>query len=105
MAQKLRIEERVLFIGRISQKDLAKLYREAAVYLFPARKEDFGIVMIEAMGTGVPVVAWNSGGPTDIVLDWKTGFLAKPFDVDDFAGKTVRILKDRKLRQKMGRVS
>ena len=51
------------------------------------------------------MVAWNSGGPTDIVLDWKTGFLAKRFDLDGFAGKTVRILKDRKLRQKMGRES
>jgi len=103
LARKLRLEEKVLFIGQISQKDLAKLYQEAAVYLFPSKKEDFGIVMTEAMGAGVPVVAWNSGGPTDIVINGETGFLAKPFSLDDLSAKAIKLLKSPKLRFKMGR--
>jgi glycosyltransferase involved in cell wall biosynthesis len=91
--------------GGSNQKELKKLYFNAAAYVFPSKKEDFGIVIIEAMGAGVPVVAWNSGGPTDIIVHGKTGFLAKPFSLNDFAKKTLKILQDKKLRQKMSRAS
>lgn len=99
----LGISNKVLFIDDTSQLDLRKLYREAAVYLFTSKKEDFGIVMVEAMGAGVPVVAWDAGGPRDIVVDGETGFLARPFDLDDFVRKTLKLLGDPELRFKMGR--
>lgn len=106
LVKRLGLEKKVLFSPeKGSQRELRDLYFNAAVYVFPSKKEDFGIVIIEAMGAGVPVVAWNSGGPTDIVVDGKTGFLAKPFDLDDFAAKTVTVLQDRELRKKMSLAS
>ncbi|GAI52225.1 unnamed protein product, partial [marine sediment metagenome] len=106
MAKRLNLKDKVLFSpGGRNQEELKKLYFNAAVYVFPSKKEDFGIVIIEAMGAGVPVVAWKSGGPTDIVVNGKTGFLAKPFMVGDFAQKILKLLKDKKLRQKMSLVS
>jgi len=106
MAKKLGLKDKVLFSpGGSSQEELKKLYFNAAVYVFPSKKEDFGIVIVEAMGAGVPVVAWNSGGPTDIVVDGKTGFLVRPYSISDFAAKTVRILKNKKLRREMSHAS
>lgn len=106
LVKKLNLEDKVLFSeGTRSQQELRDLYFNAAVYIFPSTKEDFGIVIIEAMGAGLPVVAWNSGGPRDIVINGQTGFLAKPFSLDDFAEKILKILKDKKLRQKMSRAA
>lgn len=106
IVQNLGLEDKVLFSSEEgSQEELKKLYFNAALYVFPSEKEDFGIVIIEAMGAGVPVVAWNSGGPKDIIVDGETGFLAKPFSLDDFAEKVLKILKDKKLRQKMSLAS
>jgi len=101
LTKKLGLEEKVKFIGEVNQEELSQLYQKAVVFVFSSKREDFGIAMVEAMSYGVPVVAWNSGGPTDIVLDGKTGFLATPFSLDDFAEKTIRILKDKRLRRKM----
>lgn len=106
LAKRLGLEKKVIFSEeKGNQEEVRDLYFNAAVYIFPSKKEDFGIVIIEAMGAGVPVVAWNSGGPTDIILDGETGFLAKPFSLADFSQKVVKILKDRGLRHRMSLAS
>jgi glycosyltransferase involved in cell wall biosynthesis len=95
--------KRVKFLGLVSEKDLARLYREAVLYVYSSPEEDFGMGIIEAMAHGTPVVAWDNAGPTAIVVDGKTGFLAKPFEVGDFAEKITMILADRNLAQRMGK--
>ncbi|TEU02069.1 glycosyltransferase family 1 protein, partial [Candidatus Woesebacteria bacterium] len=85
LAKQLSLEEKVLFLGLVKEKDLKKLYSQASVYCYTAPEEDFGMGIIEAMAHGIPVVAWNNAGPTGIIDDGKTGFLAKPFDIVDFA--------------------
>jgi glycosyltransferase involved in cell wall biosynthesis len=102
LAEELGIEERVLFLGQISEADLQRLYREAAVYCYPAPEEDFGMGVIEAMAWGVPVVAWNFAGPTVTVLDGETGFLAEPHNVEHYADAMSWLLQDPKLRSRMG---
>ena len=59
--------------------------------------------VIEAMAWGVPVVAWNNAGPTTTIISGKTGFLANPFDISDFAQKISTLLQDQKLRNRMGK--
>ena len=102
LAEELGIEEHVLFLGQISEADLQRLYREAAVYCYPAPEEDFGMGVIEAMAWGVPVVAWNNAGPTVTVLDGETGFLAEPFNVQAYADAVSWLLQDPQLRSRMG---
>jgi len=105
LARRLSVAERVLFLGQISEEDLQKLYQQAAVYCYPAPEEDFGLGPLEAGGWGVPTVAWNNAGPTATVENGITGFLAKPFVVKDYAEKILRLLKNPRLRSKMGQAA
>ncbi|HUV46565.1 MAG TPA: glycosyltransferase family 4 protein [Candidatus Bathyarchaeia archaeon] len=105
LAKKLKVEERVLFLGEISEAKLQKLYQQAAVYCYPAPEEDFGLGPLEAGAWGVPTVAWNKAGPTVTVKNGVTGFLVRPFKVGDYAEKIIRLLKNPKLRAKMGKAS
>ncbi len=106
LVKELHLQDKILFFtDDQSQERLRKLYFNTVALLFPSEKEDFGIVIIEAMGAGVPVVAWKSGGPKDIIVNKQTGFLAKPFSLDDFAQKAVLILGDETLRRQMSLAS
>jgi glycosyltransferase involved in cell wall biosynthesis/uncharacterized membrane protein YbhN (UPF0104 family) len=74
----------VIFLGAIVEEELQKLYEGAAVYVYPAPEEDFGMGVIESMAKGVPVVAWNQAGPT-VTVRPGTGHLAEPLEVSDYA--------------------
>jgi len=65
--------ETVEFLGGVDDEQLAQLYAGATALLYPVEDEDFGIVPVEAMGHGVPVIAHNSGGPKETIIDGKTG--------------------------------
>ncbi|PJA46775.1 glycosyl transferase, partial [Candidatus Uhrbacteria bacterium CG_4_9_14_3_um_filter_36_7] len=60
------------FLGRVSDKDRAKLYAECRAYLHP-QEEDFGITVVEAMASGRPVIAYRKGGALETVIEGKTG--------------------------------
>lgn len=87
LVARLGLSKKVKFCGYVEEKKLAKLYRGASAYLYTAPEEDFGMGVIEAMGYGVPVVAWDKTGPAYTVINGKTGFLARPYDVGDFSEK------------------
>lgn len=63
----------VTFQGAVTDERLHQLYAGAKALLYPVEDEDFGIVPVEAMGHGVPVIAHRSGGPTETVIEGKTG--------------------------------
>src|SRR5256884_4409244 len=92
----------VLFLGTITEDELQRLYAEAAVYVYPAPEEDFGMGVIESMARGVPVVAWNQAGPTVTVAPGETGHLARPLDVADYARGIVALLADPAANQRAG---
>ncbi|MEI6378356.1 MAG: glycosyltransferase [Candidatus Falkowbacteria bacterium] len=73
------------FLGRVSEQDKVKLYAGAKGFINP-QEEDFGITMVEALASGTPVLAFNSGGAPEIVVDGQTGFL--------FDAQTVESLLD-----------
>lgn len=103
LAKKLKVGQKVIFTGSITQKSLWRLYQHACVYLFTSPKEDLGIVVEEAQAAGVPVVAWNRGGPTVTVVDGQTGYLIKPYDLNKMTAKILYLLKQPQLRDKLGR--
>ncbi len=103
LAAALHMRDRIIFLGEIDQQELFALYRYAAVYAFPSEREDFGIVVIEAMGQGLPVVAWNVGGPTDTVEDGVTGYLVEGYDKKQYAQRLAELLDNPALRERMGR--
>jgi glycosyltransferase involved in cell wall biosynthesis len=61
------------FCGEVSDEELHKLYQGAKALLYPVEDEDFGIVPVEAMGHGLPIIAHRSGGPKETIVDGKTG--------------------------------
>jgi glycosyltransferase involved in cell wall biosynthesis/uncharacterized membrane protein YbhN (UPF0104 family) len=91
LASELGLADHVFFLGAINEEELQTLYEGAAVYVYPAPEEDFGMGVIESMARGVPVVAWNQAGPT-VTVGPGTGFLAEPLEVGDFATGIIEML-------------
>lgn len=72
----------VEFLGAVLDEELNKLYAGASALLYPVEDEDFGIVPVEAMGHGVPVLAHRSGGPQETIVDGKTGLFFDELSTD-----------------------
>lgn len=88
----LGIENRVYYLGPKTHKRLRLYYSAADVCVVPSYYEPFGIVPIEAMACGTPVVASKTGGLSYSVQNGKTGFLAKPRDRNELAEKILMVL-------------
>lgn len=94
LSKKLKIEKNVKFLGFKSQKELTRLYNAADVYAYSVPKEDFGLGPVEAMSCGTPAIVWDDGGgPCETVIEGETGFRAKPYDLRDFAEKTLKVIE------------
>jgi len=83
----------VLFLGALKLSDLIKVYNLAKVTVLTCPKEWFGLVPIEAMACGCPVVSWKDNfGPQETIIENKNGFLAKPYNINDFSVKIKKAL-------------
>lgn len=71
----------VEFLGAVSDEQLSGLYAGAKALLYPVEDEDFGIVPVEAMAHGVPVIAHESGGPKETIIEEKTGLFFQELSV------------------------
>lgn len=80
------VGEKVEFLGFVPDNDLPVLYSSADVFVFPSRYEGFGLVFLEAMACGTPVVGTPVGGVPDVVEDGETGFVVD-HDIDDLSAK------------------
>ena len=100
--EKLGIDRaRCNLYGPIS--DVKKEYLSSSVFVLPSRFEGFGLVIIEAMACGVPVVAFDcENGPRSIITDGETGFLIPPFDINAFADKVMFLMSEVNLRKQIG---
>lgn len=91
---KLELEERVLCHGRVEDDELSKLFALADVYLMPTtRQEGLPLTILEAMANGLPVIASDIGGISQVIEDGGDGLLVKPGDVSELIS-AIRILKD-----------
>jgi glycosyltransferase involved in cell wall biosynthesis len=102
------VAKHVEFRGRVSDEELRLAYAAADVFVLPsvldARKdtEGLGVVLLEAMNYGVPVVASDIGGITDIVRDGRTGLLVSPGDEAALAEAITRVLQNPSLAKSLG---
>lgn len=96
------VAERVLFLGRVSRAAMPALLRSADVVLAVPWYEPFGIVPLEAMACGRPVVACAVGGLSDTVVDGRTGILVPPRNPARLADSLNRLLADPDLRRTYG---
>lgn len=84
-------------------KNIQEKYLESSVYVLPSRFEGFGMVIIEAMSCGLPVVSFDCPhGPGDIITDGQDGFLIENGHIESFAEKLSQLMQNADLRQEMG---
>ncbi|MEA2241037.1 MAG: hypothetical protein QOD24_593 [Solirubrobacteraceae bacterium] len=102
LADEAGVAERVHIRGRLSREGVAALIRSADVVVAVPWYEPFGIVPIEAMACGVPVVASAVGGMIDTVVDGVTGVLVPPRDPERLSGSLRSLLDDDKRRAALG---
>ena len=74
--------DKVEFFGEVSEEEKLKLMAGAKAYVFPSDTEDFGIIPVEAMSVGTPVIAYKSGGVMETVIDGKTGLFFNELNVN-----------------------
>jgi phosphatidylinositol alpha-1,6-mannosyltransferase len=92
LAQREGVAPRVRFLGHVHADTLAALYREADVFVMPSSGEGFGIVFIEALAAGLPVVAARAGGSVDPLRDGELGEMVPPGDPVALADAVARLL-------------
>lgn len=83
-AAELGVSDRVLFLGRLSRGEMLREMQNAACFVLPSRYEAFGVVLIEAMATGLPVIATRSGGP-EFIVGRESGLLIEPGQIEELA--------------------
>jgi glycosyltransferase involved in cell wall biosynthesis len=102
LARELGISARVKFLGWQSGKELSQCYHQANLFLFPSRHEGMPNAVLEAMSSGLPVVATRIAGSEELVVDGITGLLTPSESVDELRDALRKILTDSTLREKMG---
>lgn len=100
LSEKLGIAERILFVGRISEDELSKYYALSDLVVLPsiARGEAFGLVLLEAMASGKPVIASNLPGVRTVIDDSVNGYLVPPKDVEELASKISFLLENKNVK-------
>jgi len=101
LCRKEGIEEHFRFWGWQSHDQIQDHYRRAAVFVMPSLIEAFGVVFLEAMAAGVPVVGGDTGGTRELIQDGVNGCLVTPRDHRQLADTIVRLLEDGALRQRL----
>lgn len=99
LAKDLRISSKVIFKGRVTEKEKAILYKTAWVAVQPSIIEGWGLTNLEANFCGTTVVASNTDGLRESVLHEKTGILVEQENADEFAKAIIKIIEDTEYRQ------
>ena len=100
--ERLEIGEVVTFLGSQDQDNLPNYYSSAEMVVMPSDYESFGMVALEAMACGTPVIASDVGGLAHLVRHGRTGYRVPARDPGALAEKITRLLKDEGLRRRMG---
>jgi glycosyltransferase involved in cell wall biosynthesis len=95
LAAELDLADAVQFLGAVADDDaVARLYRQADIFCLPSVQEGFGIVFLEAMVSGLPVVATRATAIPEVVPDGRAGLLVPPGDVEALAGALTALLRE-----------
>jgi N-acetyl-alpha-D-glucosaminyl L-malate synthase BshA len=101
LAERLGLSSLVDFLGAVWGERKFQYLAASDIFVLPSVHEGFGLVFLEAMYCGLPVIASSSGGQTDFLREGETGFLIPVGDVDALAERILRLARDRALRQRI----
>ena len=105
LAQKLGIADRVQFLGWQAREQLIEQYHWSNLFLFPSRHEGMPNAVLEAMASGLPVIASRIAGSEELVSNGETGFLFPSEDIEALRDALRKLISDTVLRQTMGNVA
>ncbi len=103
-ATAMGIADKVKFLDKVSNRELPKIYRQADLLVLPSinKNEAFGLVLLEAMASGLPVIASALPGVRRVFKDGIQGLLARPGDKNDLREKIMYLLNNGELKKRMG---
>ncbi|OGZ08794.1 MAG: hypothetical protein A3D65_03285 [Candidatus Lloydbacteria bacterium RIFCSPHIGHO2_02_FULL_50_13] len=99
----LRLGDKISFLGFIHNSEIGGHLMGADVFVLPSIADSFGIVFLEAMAKGLPVIGARAGGVVDIIKDGESGFLVKPLSVGELTIAISRLRDDRDLSLRLGK--
>jgi len=102
LADRVGVAERVHFLGFVDDETLQAYYRACDLFVMPSAGEGFGFVFLEAMQYSKAVVAANSGGAPEVVVDGETGLLVEYGDTTQLTAALIRLCLDSEFRAKLG---
>ena len=97
----LKSYKNIIFTGVINSKKFDFYYKKSSLMLLTSYQEGLGIVALNALSYGIPVVATDCGGPRDYIINNQNGFLVKINDDEDMVKKSIQILSSPDLHKKM----
>jgi L-malate glycosyltransferase len=96
------LKSRITLAGRVGEEKF-QLMTAADIYVSTAIHEGFGLVFLEAMESGLPVLSYDNGGQTDFLIDGKTGFMVELGDIEKYSDRLVELIHSVELRKQMSR--
>lgn len=101
-AECLRLRDRVEFIQHPCHDDLVALYQKASMFALPSDEEGLGVVLLEAMACGIPVISTRSGGPDNVITNSEDGYLVPLDDAAALADRIAQLYLDESLNRAVG---
>ena len=101
LASQLNISNKVKYFKDVPHDEIVNFYQSCDVFALPSYQEGLGIVVLEAMSCGLPVVSTRCGGPEWLLQDGENALLVENNDVDAFASNLLVLVKDRELRSRI----
>lgn len=105
LAEKLNVKSQLHFSGSIPYSDLPKKYYEADIFILPSLAEGMPLVVLEAMGTGLPIIASRVQGIEELVTEDINGALFNPGDVEELTNCLIKLINNGEMRVEMGKKS
>jgi glycosyltransferase involved in cell wall biosynthesis len=102
LIKSLNLDNDVLLIGE--QKNIAKILKSSDLFVLPSIKEAFGLVLVEAMAVGLPVIGTNTGGIPEIIENNKCGRIVEPENSNELAKTIIELMDNAPIRQKLAYV-
>ena len=100
LSARMGLEDFVHFQGWVAPEKVAQFFQNAAAFVMPSHMEGFGLVYLEAMAAGVPVLGGNVGGTRELIQDGVNGYLVAPDNPIELTEKIRELLQDRELRHR-----